>query len=101
MKRKTLLVKNIGLYLFLIAGSIHSLFTFYWTFGGNLGLITVGDWTIQFKQNYGTKFLIILLFVGIFKLTATWIPYILNFKENKLIIIISYIGESFCLFMVA
>ncbi|MCD8794868.1 DUF3995 domain-containing protein [Staphylococcus gallinarum] len=92
MKRKTLLVKNIGLYLFLIAGSIHSLFTFYWTFGGNLGLITVGDWTIQFKQNYGTKFLIILLFVGIFKLTATWIPYILNFKENKLIIIISYIG---------
>lgn len=94
MNRRTTLVKNIGLYLFLIAGSLHSLATFYWAFGGNLGLATVGEWTIEFKENYGTKFLIVLLFVGGFKLSATWIPIILNFKENKLISIIAYIGGT-------
>lgn len=94
MNRRTTLVKNIGLYLFLIAGSLHSLATFYWAFGGNLGLATVGEWTIEFKENYGTKFLIVLLFVGVFKLSATWIPIILNFKENKLISIIAYIGGT-------
>lgn len=94
MKRSTTLVKNIGLYLFLIAGSLHSLATFYWAFGGDLGLVTVGEWTIEFKQSYGIKFLIVLLFVGIFKLTATWIPTLLNFKDNKLISIIAYIGGT-------
>ena len=95
MKRKTTLVRNIGVYLFLITGSLHSLATFYWSFGGNIGLATVGYWTIEFKQNYGMKFLIVLLFVGILKLAATWIPIILIFKENKLINIISYTGGTF------
>lgn len=94
MKQRTTLIKNIGLYLFLIAGSLHSLATFYWAFGGDLGLATVGEWTIEFKQTYGIKFLIVLLFVGILKLTATWIPIILTFKDNKLISIISYIGGT-------
>ncbi|MDW8544448.1 DUF3995 domain-containing protein [Staphylococcus sp. mip270_02] len=89
------MVKNIGLYLFLIAGSLHSLATFYWAFDGDLGLTTVGYWTIEFKQNYGVKFLIVLLFVGLLKLTATWAPIMLIFKENKLINIMSYIGGSF------
>lgn len=87
--------KTIGLYLFLIAGSLHSIATFYWAFGGNLGLATVGHWTIEFKQNYGIKFLIVLLFVGLLKLTATWTPIILTFKENKLINIVSYMGGIF------
>lgn len=76
MKRRTTLGENKGLYLFLIAGSLHSLATFYWAFGGDLGLATVGEWTIEFKQTYGIKFLIVLLFVGILKLAATWIPII-------------------------
>jgi hypothetical protein len=89
------MLKNVGLYLFLISGSLHSLATFYWAFDGELGLETVGYWTIEFKQNYGVEFLIILFFVGLLKLTATWTPIILLFKENILINIMSYIGGSF------
>ncbi|WP_418129207.1 DUF3995 domain-containing protein [Staphylococcus sp. HKU1] len=87
--------KKVGLYLFLISGSLHSLATFYWAFGGDVGLATVGNWTIEFKQNYGMEFHIVLLLVGLLKITATWSPIILTFKENKPINIISFLGSCF------
>ena len=30
--------------LFIIAGSVHALFSLYWGLGGEAGLITVGSW---------------------------------------------------------
>lgn len=85
-------LKNICIILFLVAGTLHSLATFYWSFGGTLGLLTVGQWTVDLKSNYGNLVLIILLILGIFKLSATWMPLLLVYKNNKLLMIISYIG---------
>lgn len=42
MKSKSVLIKNIAMILFLLAGSLHALATFYWSFGGEIGLMTVG-----------------------------------------------------------
>lgn len=35
-------LKNICIILFLVAGTLHSLATFYWSFGGEIGLLTEG-----------------------------------------------------------
>ncbi|KRG11370.1 hypothetical protein ACA31_00235 [Staphylococcus sp. NAM3COL9] len=87
-------MKKIAIISFLLTGSLHSLATFYWSFGGELGLLTVGNWTISLKQTYDNKFLLILFLLGIFKISSTWIPLILNYKNNKFINTISYIGAT-------
>lgn len=85
-------LKNLCLILFLFAGTLHSLATFYWSFGGELGLLTVGQWTLDLKSKYGSLVLFILFILGIFKLSATWMPLLLVYKTNKFLMFISYIG---------
>lgn len=92
MKSKSVLIKNIAMILFLLAGSLHALATFYWSFGGEIGLMTVGGWTFGMKKSYGNPLLLIMFLIGLFKLLSTWIPLILYYKNNKVIRFTSYIG---------
>ncbi|TDM07502.1 DUF3995 domain-containing protein [Macrococcus lamae] len=85
-------IKKWACIVFLIAGTLHSLATFYWSYGGELGLATVGEWTFKLKQQYGNRILIGLFFLGLFKLAATWLPAILYKKEVKALRLISYAG---------
>lgn len=93
MKNKKLFAKKIAMLCFLIAGTLHALATFYWSFGGELGLSTVGNWTLDLKEKYHNYLLLMLFVLGVFKIIATWTPLILNYRNNVLIKIISYIGS--------
>ncbi|WP_017547681.1 DUF3995 domain-containing protein [Salinicoccus carnicancri] len=84
--------KKVSCTVFLIAGTLHSIATFYWSFGGEIGLLTVGQWTLGMKERYGYTVLAGLFVLGLFKLAAAWMPFILYNNDNKLLEIISYVG---------
>ena len=81
--------------LFIIAGSVHALFSLYWGLGGEAGLITVGSWVFTLSAQFGIWINIVLLIIGVFKFLATIVPLTLTNHFDKKIYIISTIGSIF------
>src|SRR5699024_12454330 len=71
--------------VFLIAGTLHSIATFYWSFGGGIGLLTVGHWTLGVKEQYGYTVFAGLFVLGLFKLAPARMTFTLYNNVNKLL----------------